>query len=499
MTLQLTTDIESLRVTATNPPSSAHGTDDCYGKVERMFEDHVDSPRSGANERDCVSRKGGMDFERCSALHDAIVRHGWVGRGHDLSDLPNRTYWERWRPTLTPYQSERLQDRLHPTVLAFLQSALELPDFYPGSFMPPNFFYHLVGLCAPLELFANHEEVEGDRYVTLYCLQGALATEGKMPDGLVYDQLQHRCVLIKDVDEGPTLDLDEQDLNWQPLEMVLTEYCEMIEANKVVALPKTVKGPEPFEYVRNPAGGYAMREIPDDELRDPRTGARRTRKSFDPWTMVPFTERDVELAVQAWNRLVGVIEERIPSRGPSKQESRETLYSFKIMQRAGLRRDGFAFSFLGRATKPSFSNLAPGLQLLSEEDFVRQPFQDVTLKRPCSTPPVLLLRGSQALSAISGEYEPETGEEVPAGLYLERCDPDTAFPLENAVRVTSPFRRTGNWDVARALLPVEKPHLFAYGILLHVILNRFAELVETGQWSVRNDGVEGDIFELCDS
>lgn len=180
MTTRLKAITEPLHLSATGPSVSAGYTMDLAAPPCR-------SPLNGSKSEysDATPPKVGMDFERCSALHNAIVRHGWTARGHDLAGLPNRTYWDRWAPILTPYQLKDLHQRLHPSVLAFLQRALDLPDFYPGSFQPPVFFYHLVGLGAPLELFANHEESEVDRFVTLYSLQGSLAVDGSLASGLV--------------------------------------------------------------------------------------------------------------------------------------------------------------------------------------------------------------------------------------------------------------------------------------------------------------------------
>ncbi|KAK4495812.1 hypothetical protein PRZ48_013080 [Zasmidium cellare] len=484
MTTQLTAEIEPFRLSNSNPASSANSAEDSDSLACLTRSDSGQGACTLSN-----PSKDGLDFQRCAALHNAIVRHGWVSRGHELADLPPRTYWDRWEPTLTPYQFESLQESLHSSVLAFLQHALELPDFYPGSFQPPVFFYHLVGLNAPLELFANHEEIEGDRYVTLYSLQDVLATEGKLPDGLVYDQVQHRCVLIKDVEEGLALSLEERQLAWEPLETFLTTYCEMIEADKVVALPKTVKGPESFEYVRNPAGGYAMRSIPDEELRDPRTGARRTKKCFDPWVMVPYTSADVEIALAAWDCLVGAIESRLtqpPCQKP--HECRERLYSLKTLRRAGLRQDSFAFSFLSRAPKPAFKNVAPGLRLLTAQEFERQPFQDVVLGVTCSTPPVLLLRGDPAAGK---EQALDLGRGTTASLYLKSCNADEAFPFENVVKITGPCR-----DLSlKQDLEVDELGVFPRAQLLHIVLERFSDLIESGQWTVGPDGVEGSVVE----
>lgn len=38
---------------------------------------------------------GGIDYERCGALHNEIRERGWVGAGHSLDSLDRTTYWER--------------------------------------------------------------------------------------------------------------------------------------------------------------------------------------------------------------------------------------------------------------------------------------------------------------------------------------------------------------------------------------------------------------------
>jgi hypothetical protein len=47
----------------------------------------IDNPETSTNE--------GLDFERCSALHNAIVEHAWQAEGCDLADLPTTTWWRR--------------------------------------------------------------------------------------------------------------------------------------------------------------------------------------------------------------------------------------------------------------------------------------------------------------------------------------------------------------------------------------------------------------------
>lgn len=38
--------------------------------------------------------EGDMNYERCAALHNVIVRYGWTGSGRPLDDLPLTTCWE---------------------------------------------------------------------------------------------------------------------------------------------------------------------------------------------------------------------------------------------------------------------------------------------------------------------------------------------------------------------------------------------------------------------
>ena len=77
-----------------------------------------------------------LDFERCSALHNAIVKHGWVAGGHDFADL-QETY--EWPPADECFRREAL-DRLHPDVIDFLKRCI---DPGPGA---GSFFRFLAGM-----------------------------------------------------------------------------------------------------------------------------------------------------------------------------------------------------------------------------------------------------------------------------------------------------------------------------------------------------------------
>jgi hypothetical protein len=123
--------------------------------------------------------EGDLDFERCAALHNAIVKHGWTASGHSLDDLPLTTCWganaEKW---------EEDADRLHPSMIEFLKRAYdtELPD------SDYRFFYYLYGIIGPQghESFTISDEL-GDfpsHYMTLYTPNDDL---GSHAQGLMYD------------------------------------------------------------------------------------------------------------------------------------------------------------------------------------------------------------------------------------------------------------------------------------------------------------------------
>lgn len=39
---------------------------------------------------------GSLDVSRCAALHNFLVRYGWAGMGHSLSDVPRQNFFEKY-------------------------------------------------------------------------------------------------------------------------------------------------------------------------------------------------------------------------------------------------------------------------------------------------------------------------------------------------------------------------------------------------------------------
>ena len=128
-----------------------------------------------------TSNTDGMDFERCSALHNAIIKHAWSATGHELLDLPQTT----WTQTeySAPHTAE-VESRLHPSVFEFLKRALAV-SYFPDKPCENRFFYYCDDLSPAVIMFDDYEMYRGGgvNRITLY-LSGGFKEEFR--DGLVY-------------------------------------------------------------------------------------------------------------------------------------------------------------------------------------------------------------------------------------------------------------------------------------------------------------------------
>lgn len=99
----------------------------------------------------------GMDWERCAALHNLIVRLGWTSMGNPDLDMPTSTWWQ---VQITDNAlDEEWSRRLSPSLKLFLQTAYETPH--------ENFFYYISGLNRPSNFFVGGHEKE-DSILRLY-------------------------------------------------------------------------------------------------------------------------------------------------------------------------------------------------------------------------------------------------------------------------------------------------------------------------------------------
>lgn len=120
----------------------------------------------------------GRDFQRCAALHNAIIEHGWTASGRAVEDMPRTTWWDH-------HSDDPGRDvtstRLHFSVIEFLKHAYH---FYENHF---NFFHYLTGLRHAGDIEMGFKEDLEDpsydnRYYTLYCND---QTHASKPDGLM--------------------------------------------------------------------------------------------------------------------------------------------------------------------------------------------------------------------------------------------------------------------------------------------------------------------------
>jgi hypothetical protein len=115
----------------------------------------------------------GMDWERCAALHNLIVRLGWTGMGNSEAEMPRRTWWQV-RITDASLEEEWSR-RLSPSLKLFLQAAYEQPH--------ENFFYYVSGLNLPIYFFADTYP-QAD---TIMCLYPSNGLESNLQgEGLMY-------------------------------------------------------------------------------------------------------------------------------------------------------------------------------------------------------------------------------------------------------------------------------------------------------------------------
>ncbi|TKA76071.1 hypothetical protein B0A55_05700 [Friedmanniomyces simplex] len=428
----------------------------------------------------------GMDHERCAALHNAIFKHGWICSGRDAEDfLPQSLPYLGLDPHLA-------QDGLlHPSVLAFLRSARALPADHQV-----HFFYNVAGLNLD---YGGHDYCfpDSDHTLTLY---GCYPEHAGQPDGLVYDQDMHKAIMHFDRTDELT---PEQP--WQWLESILTVWIEMIQRQKIVALPADV-GKVSYENVAD--GGVRRVEGPP---RDPATGAKRLEFAMEPWTIVPWATQDLEESLKLWGMVVVSIEQEM---GLGESEQFDTVLDTATLDRARVP-DGFARDFLSQARKPRFTFIAPGLRVPTQSDFATQPFldQDREPANEDELPAILLFRSEALVSTRQlfwfGFRPSNPPLECPGGLYLNPCDRSYRYPQEDGCNLLLPFELTSGWarksDHSSAsqrddlLQSGVNPYNDLHPVQLQAFLETVYRCVEDGRWEVDESGVADGIDKWRDA
>ncbi|KEQ62034.1 uncharacterized protein M437DRAFT_50844 [Aureobasidium melanogenum CBS 110374] len=419
--------------------------------------------------------EGGLDYERCAALHNAIVRHGWTACGRSLDTLPTVTAWEK-----DPDGWEQDVDRLHVSMVEFLKRAYdtEMPETEPiYDFMPREyrFFYFLEGLIgphgheAPLYNYDDIEDFPG-QYMTLYTVNDQL---GSHPHGLVYNQETHECVInFHNVHFNP----EYEDIPWQRLETVLSVYIDMIESEKVVC-------------IHNDRNNDVM---------------------FGPWIIQPHTKEVLDGCLQTWDLLVQAIEEKMPTAPNVDTKPEYGLTNEEMLESAGITED-FPKLVLLRARKPRFNFIAPGLRLLTPEEIVEQPLKSMMARQADlqvrKKMPVLLFKGDDTCKASEWfPYPYKEATDIPTGLYFEGWSQEDLTPFTDATRLLLPFTIGGEdtWAMTSNGIAIDGTHDELYqmginpfasyhGVSLLAILENFYAHICQGHWSVDENGVSGTI------
>jgi hypothetical protein len=154
---------------------------------------------------------------------------------------------------------------------------------------------------------------------------------------------------------------DSGRIKWHPLEDILEVWLEMIRIGKVKAMGSETE--------------------------------------WQPWELVPYTNHQVDEAVEVFNKLVSAIEARIPQNESTSTLQPSSLFDKEALDAAHIPA-GFAYDFLTRARRPRFSFIAPGLSLPTPSTIADQPFFGILETVPedhrelFQSPPIQLFRSS---------------------------------------------------------------------------------------------------------
>ncbi|RMY53567.1 hypothetical protein D0865_05181 [Hortaea werneckii] len=379
--------------------------------------------------------------------------------GSDLAGMRVRSL-NKTAPFIELCELEEPEENFHPSVVEFYRKTRS-----PTSTDCLDLFYNIVGLDCALEEH-NYCFPEDDQTIRLY------------------DQGSHGAIIHLDIQD----ELDPEQ-PWQSLESILTVWVEMILRQKVVALSDEV-GRERFEYYEQ-----GMIKIPGPD-RDPLT--------------------DLEETLNIWAAAVEMIEEKMQLGDAERTDGlldAATLDAAKIP-------DGFAREFLTQARRPRFNFIAPGLRVPLREEFVRQPFTELTPEED-AIPPILLFRNDQTAQTEGiwwfGEFTHKYNHlsidapECPCGLYFSLCVRTSGYPQEDGCNIVLPFEFENGFAKKSDGTPVERtcdllqagknPYHEDHPAPLRAFLETVRENVESGHWTVDEHGVAGglDVLKQADT
>ena len=391
----------------------------------------------------------------------------------------------------------RVRARLDASLNSFLHLAYD-PDL--------PFFYWLSGLNMRLVdetfPFEDNELEDLERFVIIY---------DTTPDayshtmGVVYDQQRHLAAVPLTIEDTESIEpIDEHEEMWYPLETILTHWIYLIRIGKVVI--------DPTETWSNPA-----------------------RSQIGLWGWLPYCQAQIESTIAAMDRYVTIIESRMPPN--SHLAVSGPLFTDAELDAAAVPQECFVRSFLTRVKTPRFKFIGPGLEVLHDKAAfaARQKFTVGHLYDRSGNefaPAVLLFAAADSDTTAVVKFNNEirwlflhqvnnvTMDEydlIPAGLYSEATDRGFLSTEEAGFRLLLPFVLRPNYSEDGARMSdrglVKRgsyADLFQRGQYrpfggecgaqrLEKLFERWAELIETGVWTVGKDGVEGSIDKFRDA
>ncbi|KAJ5975131.1 hypothetical protein N7481_008838 [Penicillium waksmanii] len=440
------------------------------------------------------ARDGALDYERCARLHNYLVAYGWMARHErDTPDL-DALASEEWFFQEAEEDIAAIRSRLITPLNSFLDSIYD-PN--------PDFFYWVnrleMMLCDEYFIYDDNSEMEEDkeRFVLIYGTQCGLGSHNL---GVIYDQQRHLASFPMTIENSDSVEpVDEHEEMWFPLETILTHWIYMLRIGKIVA-------------------GFPEGSLCGD------TGLPTNRSQFGIWSWLPYCDLQVESTIAAMERYSAVVESRMSPDSLLPMSSCTPLFTDTELDAAGVPRDCFIRTFLTRVKTPRFTFIAPGLEVPHDkEGFIRrQTFTNmgIPLEKDC-IPGVLIFAAPDRLVNVNHEIhglfsvaheDLKLGNPIPTGLYSEPVRRSNYDMEEAGFHIVLPFglRRARMSDyrlVTDGIFEYTKgsfTNLFQHGYFhsfggerraqrLENLFDRWKVMVESGIWTVGENGVEGGI------
>jgi hypothetical protein len=417
-----------------------------------------------------------FDVQKCIELHNSIVSHACTNLPPERQPILQRNWFEAHSLDASSPDLE-LDDSLE----AFL-SGIDIVIPKENQYL--SFTPFLIGIASPGEMqpdgWENMEEYED--FVLLY------RGPGYDPGGLVYSQAtQQVCFILDPID-------DPRECMWGDLHDVLELYLHLIDSEKF------------FVDAKDPAWDPGL----DTQY----------------WKFAEWTDEEMTLSLNAWASLVDAITTRLPGkRGDADDQpqakKQKVVEDDVLIPIEALKRypaiPPFARAFLSRAKKPSFTSIAPQLDVPNEEFIHRigaqlqERYPDAKLSTlqheiircprfllfPWRTPGVQFVSQAERNRWHTGH--PSRILDNRFGLYIT---PDVFYA--HACSLLLPFQLGRNvlrGDGTTLDRPAQdalyqhgmcNPFLPGHGTPLAAILDNWLEQIENEHWQVDAIGVTGE-------